>query len=308
MKTVFVHTPVLYEEVLTGLQIRPGGCYIDCTVGEGGHAEGVLEASGPDGRLLGIDADPAALEIAKERLIRFGSRVTLTNDNFAKLSEIATRYRFLPVDGIMFDLGLSSLQLERGERGFSFQREGPLDMRFNPERQRTKASDLVNGLSERDLAEILFLFGEERFARRVARAIVRNRPLSTTGQLAAVVERVVGRRRRTHPATKTFQALRIAINDELEALRAALPQAVSCLVPGGRLAVISFHSLEDRMVKEYFRQEASRCICPPEAPICTCGHKPTLAIVTKRALRPSSAEIERNPRGRSAKLRIASRL
>lgn len=308
METVFVHRPVLCQETMTGLQVRPGGCYIDCTVGEGGHAEGILEASSPNGRLLGIDADPEALEVAKERLTRFGSRVTLVNDNFVKLSEIATRHRFLPADGVLFDLGLSSLQLERSERGFSFQREGPLDMRFNPARQRTKALDLVNGLSERELAEILSQFGEERFARRIARAIVRNRPLATTKQLAAVAARAVGRRGRIHPATKTFQALRIAVNDELQALETALPQAVDCLASGGRLAVISFHSLEDRMVKEYFRQEASHCICPSEAPVCTCQHEATLAIATKRVLRPSPEEIERSPRSRSAKLRIAYRL
>lgn len=308
MENVFVHTPVLYQEVLTGLQVRPGGRYIDCTLGEGGHAEGILEASSPDGRLLGIDADPAALEIAEKRLTPFGGRVTLVNDNFIRLREIAARHRFLPADGIVFDLGVSSLQLQKGERGFSFQREGPLDMRLNPARQETRAFDLVNELSERELAEILFRFGEERLARRIARTIVQNRPLTTTKQLAAVIERAVGRRRRIHPATRTFQALRIAVNSDLQTLRAALPQAVDCLTSGGRLAVISFHSLEDRIVKEYFRQEASHCICPPEAPVCTCQHRATVAIVTRKALRPSPEEVERNPRSRSARLRIASRL
>ncbi|MFQ5875383.1 MAG: 16S rRNA (cytosine(1402)-N(4))-methyltransferase RsmH [Dehalococcoidia bacterium] len=302
-----IHTPVLYQEVLAGLQPRPGGRYIDCTVGGGGHARGILELSSPDGQLLGIDIDPVAIEIADEWLRGYASRVTLLNDDYTALKEIAQSHGFCPVDGILFDLGMSSFQLGQDERGFSFQREGPLDMRFNPEGER-RAADLVNGLPKEQLAEILLRYGEERQARRIARAIVANRPLTTTRELAEVVRKAVSRRGRIHPATKTFQALRIAVNDELGNLAKALPQAVEILAPGGRLAVISFHSLEDRIVKRFFRDEARGCICPPGTPVCLCGRKPTLEIVTKRPIRPSAEEVEANPRSRSARLRVASRI
>jgi len=302
-----IHIPVLYQEALAGLQPRPGGRYIDCTVGGGGHARGILELSSPDGQLLGIDIDPLAIEIAAERLRDYTSRFTLVNANFANLMEIVERHDFHPVDGILFDLGVSSLQLEQGERGFSFQREGPLDMRFDLEGEQT-AADLVNCLPEEELAEILLRYGEERQARRIARAIVSHRPLTTTRELAEVVRRAVPRRGKIHPATKTFQALRIAVNDELENLAKALPQAVEILAPGGRLVVISFHSLEDRIVKRFFRDEARGCICPPGIPVCICGHKPTLEIVTKRPIRPSAEEVKANPRSRSARLRVASRI
>lgn len=302
-----IHIPVLYQEVLAGLQPRCGGRYIDCTVGGGGHARGILELSRPNGRLLGIDIDPVAIEIAKKCLRVYGPRVTLLNDNYTALKEIAQSHGFCPADGILFDLGMSSFQLEQGERGFSFQLEGPLDMRFSPRGERM-AADLVNGLPEEQLAEILFRYGEERRARRIARAIVANRPLTTTRELAEVVRKAVSRRRRIHPATKTFQALRIAVNDELDNLAGALPQAVEILAPGGRLAVISFHSLEDRIVKRFFRDEARGCICPPDIPVCVCGHQQTLEIVTKKPIRPSAEEIEANPRSRSARLRVASRI
>ena len=302
-----IHIPVLYQEALAGLQPRPGGRYIDCTVGGGGHARGILELSSPDGQLLGIDIDPLAIEIAAERLRDYTSRFTLVNANFANLMEIVERHDFHPVDGILFDLGISSFQLEQGERGFSFQREGPLDMRFDLEGEQT-AADLVNCLPEEELAEILLRYGEERQARRIARAIVSHRPLTTTRELAEVVRRAVPRRGKIHPATKTFQALRIAVNDELENLAKALPQAVEILAPGGRLVVISFHSLEDRIVKRFFRDEARGCICPPGIPVCICGHKPTLEIVTKRPIRPSAEEVKANPHSRSARLRVASRI
>jgi len=302
-----IHTPVLYQEVLTGLQPKPSGRYIDCTVGGGGHARGILELSSPDGQLLGIDMDPSAIEMATKRLQGYAPRFTLANANFANLREIVQRHGFYPVDGILFDLGVSSFQLEQDERGFSFQREGPLDMRFDPEGE-WKAADLVNGLPEEQLAEILLRYGEERQARRIARAIVAHRPLATTRELAEVVRKAVSRRGRIHPATKTFQALRIAVNDELESLAEALPQAVEVLAPKGRLAVISFHSLEDRIVKRFFRDEARGCICPPGTPVCLCGRKPTLEIVTKRPIRPSAEEVEANPRSRSARLRVASRI
>ncbi len=301
------HIPVLYQEVLAGLQVKPGGQYIDATLGAGGHAAGILSASAPDGRLLGIDADPAALAVARERLAEFGQRATLVRGNFAALTEIATRHGFQPVDGILFDLGLSSLQLEAAGRGFSFQREGPLDMRFDPTLE-TTAAHLVNRLPEAELADILFRYGEERQGRRIARAIVRARPIRTTTQLAEVVKRATGRRRKIHPATKTFQALRMAVNDELPALETALSQALDLLAPDGRLLVIAFHSLEDRLVKIFFRRESRDCICPPELPICMCQHRARLEILTKKPIRPSASEVRANPRSRSARLRIARRL
>jgi 16S rRNA (cytosine1402-N4)-methyltransferase len=301
------HIPVLYQEVLDGLRIKPGGRYIDATVGGGGHAHGILAASAPDGDLLGIDADPMAVALAGERLAEFGERVVLVQGNFADLEEIALEHGFCLVDGILLDLGLSSLQLEAEGRGFSFQLDGPLDMRFDPS-QTTTAADLVNTLSMEELADILFRYGEEPRSRRVARAIMAGRPINTTGELAALVSASVGSRRRLHPATRTFQALRMAVNEELECLAEALPQALRLLTPGGRLAVISFHSLEDRLVKQFFRNEARDCLCPPEVPVCTCGHRAALGIVTRKPIRPSVEEVAANPRSRSAKLRIAYRL
>lgn len=301
------HIPVLYQEVLAGLRIKPGGQYIDATVGGGGHARGILMASAPDGKLLGIDADPMAVTLAGEQLAEFEPRVTLVQGSFADLEEIALGYSFCPVDGILLDLGFSSMQLEAGGRGFSFQLDGPLDMRFDPSRE-TTAADLVNTSSVEELAHILSRYGEEPQARRIARAIVAERHIHTTRELAALVEKAVGRRRRLHPATQCFQALRMAVNEELECLAEALPQALRLLRPGGRLAIISFHSLEDRLVKEFFRNEARDCQCPPEAPICTCGHRATLGIATKKPIRPSAEEVDANPRSRSARLRIAYRL
>lgn len=280
---------------------------MDATVGGGGHARGLLESSSPDGRLLGVDADPMAISLARQSLAEYGERAILVNGNFADLKEIAARHGFCPVDGILMDLGLSSSQLEQAERGFSFQLEGPLDMRFNPKRGRT-AADLVNTLPEDQLADILRRYGEEPQARRIARAIVAHRPICTTTELAEIVQRAVARRRRIHPATRAFLGLRIAVNQELEALTRVLPQAVELLAPGGRLAVISFHSLEDRIVKNFFRDQARGCICPPDLPVCVCHHQPVLEVLTKKPLRPSEAEVRRNPRSRSARLRLASRL
>jgi len=301
------HISVLYQEVLAGLQIRPGGRYIDGTVGGGGHARGILVASAPGGEFLGIDADPMAVALAGEQLAEFAGRVTVVQGDFADLEEIAEEHGFCSVDGILLDLGLSSLQLEAAGRGFAFRLDGPLDMRFDPS-QMTTAADLVNTLSSEELADILFRYGEEPQSRRIARAIVAERPISTTGELAALVEKTVGRRRRIHPATRTFQGLRIAVNEELECLAEALPQALRLLGPGGHLAIISFHSLEDRLVKQFFRNEARDCVCPPEIPVCVCDHRATLGIVTKKPIRPSAEEVAVNPRSRSAKLRIAYRL
>jgi 16S rRNA (cytosine1402-N4)-methyltransferase len=310
------HVPVLLGEVLNGLQVRPGGRHVDATVGGGGHANQILAASAPDGILLGLDRDPAALEVASDRLARYGDRVELVHASFAHLKEVARVHGFAGeqgsggtgVDGVLFDLGLSSLQLADAERGFSFMADGPLDMRFDTTSGGPTAADLVNQLSAEELADILYRYGEERQSRRIARAVVEARPLRTTGELAQVIEQAVGRRRgRLHPATLTFQALRIAVNEELTTLEAALPQAVELLAPGGRLAVIAFHSLEDRIVKRFMRRESKDCICPPELPICTCDHRASLNLVTRKPIRPSEEEVAANPRSRSARLRVATR-
>jgi 16S rRNA (cytosine1402-N4)-methyltransferase len=301
------HVPVLYEQVLSGLQVRPGGLYIDATLGAGRHAAGILQASSPDGRLLGLDADPEAVHFASQALRPYGSRAILRTANFRTLAEHTTGLDFRQVDAIIMDLGLSSRQLADAERGFSFSQDGPLDMRLDP-REGPPASELVNRLEEAELADLLWRYGDERRSRRIARAVVSARPVTSTGQLADIVARAVGRRQRIHPATRTFQALRIAVNDELESLALALPQARDLLRPGGRLAVIAFHSLEDRLVKRFFQQEARDCVCPPEMPMCNCQHKATLRIITRRPIRPSDGEVARNPRSRSARLRVAERL
>ncbi|RME80454.1 MAG: 16S rRNA (cytosine(1402)-N(4))-methyltransferase RsmH [Caldilineae bacterium] len=300
------HIPVLYQEVLDALQPRSGGRYIDATVGGGGHAEGILQASSPEGLLLGLDADAEAIERVRRRLAPFGHRLILEQANFRRLAQVAQAHGFDPVDGILLDLGVSSFHLEEAGRGFSFQSEGPLDMRMDRS-QDLSAADVVNGFDAETLADILYRYGEERHSRRIARAIVQARPLHTTAELAAVVERALGGRRgtRIHPATRTFQALRIFVNDELGALQEALPQALSLLRPGGVLAVISFHSLEDRIVKQFFRRESRDCICPPEVPVCRCNHQAQIEELHRRGITPTPDEIQRNPRSRSARLRIA---
>jgi len=307
--SVLQHTPVLLQEVLEYLKPRPGGMYIDATVGGGGHAEAILEASAPDGRLLGLDADSEAIARTRQRLQRFGNRFVLVQSNFDQLARVARATSFWPVDGVLMDLGMSTYQLAEDERGFSFLRPGPLDMRMDRSLPQS-AADLVNTLPERELARLIRTYGEEPHARRIARAIVQARPLDTTVELAEVIAAAVPRRRgqRLHPATRTFQALRIVVNDELGALERALPQAIDALHPGGRLVVISFHSLEDRIVKRYFQREARDCICPPRQPVCTCGHKARVRILTKKPITPTPEEITANPRSRSAKLRAVQRL
>ena len=302
------HIPVMLREVIENLAIQAGGRYVDCTLGEGGHTQAILESSTPGGQVLGIDTDPEAIKSAGERLSNFAKSVLLVNDNFANLRDVCIRYDFLPVHGILFDLGLSSQQLDEGGRGFSFQYDSPLDMRFNPG-QKVTAADVVNKYSETKLAEILRTFGEEINSRQIAKRIVQQRPITTTADLAAVVEEAVGGRHgKIHPATRTFQALRIAVNSEMENLESALNQAVSLLGFGGRLVVISYHSLEDRIVKHFMQQESRDCICPPEAMKCTCGHKASLRIITRKIVTPSLTEMELNPRSRSAKLRAAERI
>ena len=302
------HEPVMLSECLDALQVQRGGRYVDCTVGGGGHAVGIMEECSPGGQLIGIDADPHALKLAGEKLKPYGTDVKLINENFKYLDNICTRYGFKPVNGILFDLGISSLQLAGIGRGFSFRQDSPLDMRFSDDQVLT-AADIVNTYEEDDLAGILDKYGEEGRSRRIAKRIVRNRPLRTTLELVKVVEQAVGGARgRIHPATKTFQALRIAVNEELENLESVLEQAVGLLGIGGRLVVISFHSLEDRLVKSCFRMESRRCICPPEMPACICGHTPRLRVITKKPVQPSSAEVQDNPRSRSAKMRVAERI
>jgi 16S rRNA (cytosine1402-N4)-methyltransferase len=305
------HVPVLLAETASYLHPEDGKRYVDCTVGAGGHAKEILRLSAPSGRLLGMDADPEAAERAREALLPYGARATIVNENYANLLTILRAHNFAPVDGILLDLGLSSYQLDNAERGFSFQGDAPLDMRFDP-RTGPTAADLVNTLAEDDLANLIYKYGEERRSRAVARAIVQERerrPIATTAQLAQLVGRVVrGRPGGIHSATRTFQALRIAVNEELDAVETVLPQAVEALAPGGRLAVITFHSLEDRIVKHYLRAEAIGCICPPELPVCHCGRKPRVALVTKKPVVASPEEMSVNPRSRSAKLRVAERL
>ena len=290
------HTSVMVSELLEHLNVRPGGRYIDCTVGVGGHAAAILQAGEPDCRLLGLDADPEALRIARERLTPFGARVTLVESYFSEVTQVAAEAGFLPADGLICDLGVSSVQLDRPERGFSFRAEGPLDMRFGPSAERT-AADIVNSESQEELARILYEYGEERRSRRIARRIVERRPFSSTTQLAKAVEQVAGEgrqasRSRVHPATKTFLALRIAVNQELRHLETVLAEARDLLGFGSRLVVISFHSLEDRLVKR-FLQDASR------------GDAPTFRLLTRKVVRPGPAEVQGNRRSRSARLRAA---
>jgi 16S rRNA (cytosine1402-N4)-methyltransferase len=301
LNSQFHHVPVLLNEVVAGLAPHSGGRYLDGTLGGGGHALAILEASAPDGRLLGIDTDPAALLAAGERLAAFGDRVALIHGNFREVGRLAREHSFAQIDGLLLDLGVSSHQLDTAERGFSFATDAALDMRLDPTNGET-AADLVNELPEAELADLIYRYGEERGSRRIARFISearRKRSITTTGELAELVARALGGRHgKIHPATRTFQALRIAVNRELESLEAALPQAVELLAPGGRLAVIAFHSLEDRIVKLFFRSMSGY------------GGEPdaSLQIINKKPIEASTEEARANPRSRSAKLRIAERV
>ena len=285
------HQPVLYHEVLEALRPEPGGRFLDGTVGAGGHAWGILHASSPSGELLGLDVDPAALAIAQEKLAEFGERVQLRKGSYGLLSQWLADVGWDSVSGILLDLGVSSMQLDRGERGFSFRQDAPLDMRFDPGGHVT-AEEIVNNWPEGELADILYRYGEEPRSRKLARAIVKARPLRTTKGLADLTGKTLGRKSGAiHPATRTFQALRIAVNRELETLEAALPQAVAALESGGRLAVMAFHSLEDRIVKHFLRESSQS----------------TLRVITRKPVRPQPAEIQANPRARSARLRVAEK-
>jgi 16S rRNA (cytosine1402-N4)-methyltransferase len=308
------HLPVLVDEVLASLDVGSGSSLADCTVGGGGHAERLLEASSPDGRLLGLDADRAAIAEAHHVLARFGGRAVLRQANFEALYDVAREEGFVPLDGVLFDLGLSSYQLADPERGFSFAAASAPDMRFDESRG-LSALELIDRSSERELAGILATFGEERRAGRVAKAILAARAegrIVTAADLAAVVAAAVPARGadagRIHPATRTFQALRIAVNRELEVLGTGLAGALAALRPGGRLAVISYHSGEDRIVKRFLARESRDCVEEPLPPVCTCGHRAQLRLLARRGITPSETEIRRNRRARSARLRVAEKL
>jgi 16S rRNA (cytosine1402-N4)-methyltransferase len=308
------HLPVMPDEVLGTLAPAPGSLQIDATVGGGGHTERILEATSPDGRVLGLDADPAAIARVAHRLSRYGDRLVLRQANFRELGTVAPGAGFAAVDGMLFDLGLSSFQLADRERGFGFRAGGPLDMRFDVTRG-VPAADLVNDLEVGELVALFRRYGEEPSAGRIARAIVAARataPIRTAEELAALIQREVPAprpgRRCIHPATRVFQALRIAVNEELAALETALAVAVDLLRPGGRLVVLSYHSLEDRIVKRFMAGERRGCVCPTEIPVCVCGRQPRLRLVTRPSLTPTDAEVAANPRARSARLRAAERL
>jgi 16S rRNA (cytosine1402-N4)-methyltransferase len=304
------HIPVLNEAVLAALAVPPGAVIIDGTLGAGGHAAALLTAAGPAGRLLGIDQDRAALALAAKRLALFGERVTLVHGCFDRMAALAAAHGISAADAILLDIGVSSMHLDDPVRGFSFMQDGPLDMRMNPEGDGPTANEIVNAYTESELAELIWRYGEDRLARPIARAIVRGRPFQRTTALAATVEAIYPKRRteKIHPATRTFQALRIAVNDELGVLERVLPRAIGLLKPGGRLGVITFHSLEDRIVKQAFRLASTDCICPPEQPVCTCSHRATVRLVTRKPVTAEADEIARNPRSRSAKLRVVERL
>lgn len=301
------------DEVVRFLAPKSGGVYVDGTAGGGGHSKYILEASSPDGVLYGFDRDEEALRAASERLSGYGGRVTLLHGNFAELEDALAEYGVDRIDGFLLDLGVSSYQLDKGTRGFSFQQDAPLDMRMDVTSGET-AEFLVNNLSEKDLAKIIRDFGEERWAVRIAKRIVESRrlaPLKTTMQLVDIIKGSIPRAKweeRIHPATRTFQALRIAVNHELESLEKGLVSGINMLGRGGRIAVISFHSLEDRIVKNTFREFAKGCVCPKSAPICVCGKAPVLKILTGKPVLPGNDEITANPRSRSAKLRVAEKL
>ena len=302
------HKPVLYQEIIHALQPRNGGRYVDGTLGAGGHARGILEACTPDGLLLGLDVDPQALALARETLAPYEGRIHLVQASHITLSEQLTSLNWDAIDGIVLDLGASSMQFDNAERGFSFMQDGPLDMRFGINATMS-ADEIINTFDERELADIIFKYGEDRDSRKIARAIVQARPLHTTGELVAVIEKASPRRGdKTHPATQTFQALRIAVNDELAAVEKTLPQAIASLNAGGRCAVISFHSLEDRIVKEYFREQSKDLINPPYERIYEEERKAVVKLVSRKPILPTEEEIKDNPRARSAKLRVVEKL
>lgn len=303
------HTPVMLDQAVEALQPAPGKSFLDGTIGGGGHAEALLERTGPDGKLIGLDVDDEALAAAAERLARFGGRVLLVRANFSEMKQVCASVGGL--DGVLLDVGVSSRQFDAAERGFSFQQDGPLDMRMDRRQERT-AADILREASLEELSRIFRVYGEEPAAKRIAAAIVQARerqPIISTRQLAGLIERVKGRGRRSlHPATQAFQALRIVVNDELAQLNCGLEAALDVCKPGGRLAVIAFHSLEDRIVKDFMRRKSADCICPPGLPVCRCGQRRQLRLVSRRPVWPDAGEVTRNPRARSARMRVAEKL
>ncbi len=300
------HQPIMVPQILNALQPIAGGHYVDGTAGAGGHSLALLETQ-PGARILAIDRDPDAVAIARKRLANHNAIVV--HDTYLNMRELAAKHlNTATVDGILLDLGLSSMQLDQAERGFAFRFDAPLDMRFDPTSDAPTAADLVNELPSDALADILYQYGEEKNSRKIACAIAEARPINTTTQLASLIEQVSRSRERIHPATRSFQALRIAVNDELAAVETVIPLALGMLKPGGRLAILSFHSLEDRIVKHAFRQAATDCICPPQQPICTCEHRATVRLLHRKPIVASPDEINDNTRARSAKLRVAERL
>lgn len=307
------HKPVLLNETIELLGPQPGGVYVDCTLGGGGHSGTILERILPNGRLIGIDQDQESIDFVSQNLANFTGNVDLVLGNFSDLRNILDRLEVDKVDGVLFDLGVSSHQLDKAERGFSFSQDAPLDMRMSLENPVT-AGDLVNSLSEKELADLIWIHSDERFSRRIARAIVQARAkkkIETTWELAEIVKHAIppaARPKDIHPATRTFQALRIEVNSEMQALDAGLEQAVDALKVGGRIVVISYHSLEDRRTKNFFKLMSGQCVCPPGLPVCACGPRAIVKILTKKPVTASSEEINENPRARSAKLRAAERV
>lgn len=308
----FHHVPVLLNQTIEHLAIKPDGIYVDCTLGGGGHSQAIINKLGPKGLLIGIDQDESAIKAASQRLGQCEARFKAVHANYKDITRIVTSLGFKEIDGVIFDLGVSSHQLDTSKRGFSYKHDAPLDMRMDQSNQLT-AKDLVNNLSEKELADIIWRYGEERWSKRIAQFIVERRKseaIKTTGQLVDVIKAAIpagARREGPHPAKRTFQALRIEVNKELEVLETALQEAVELLKKGGRIAVITFHSLEDRVVKEKFRNMAKGCECPPNFPICICKKKPLLRIVTKKPIVPTKQELSQNPRARSSKLRVGEK-
>ncbi len=311
------HTPVLLAEVTQQLSLHPGSIVVDCTLGGAGHAKRLVDLIAPDGMFVGIDQDDAALSAAAS-VLRLGQqipsdRIVLLKGNFGDLDRLLTEARVPYADAFLFDLGVSSPQLDVALRGFSFKEDAPLDMRMDPGQQTRTAAEVIATYDEADLARIIREYGEDRWASRIAAFIAAarvRRPITTTGELVDVIKAAVpaaARRSGGPPAKKTFQALRIEVKDELGALRRGLEAAVRWLAPGGRIAVISYHSLEDRIVKRFFLELSKGCTCPPDLPVCTCGHSPVLHIITRKAVVPTPEEVERNPRARSARLRVAAK-
>lgn len=309
----FQHVTVLRDEAVAGLNIRPGGIYVDCTLGGAGHSSLIASRLTEGGRLIAIDQDDWALENARERLAPYMDKVTLVKSNFRHLKKIVSDLGLDGVDGVLFDLGVSSPQLDEGERGFSYNADAPLDMRMDQQAP-LSAYEILNEWDEEEIAKIIWEYGEEKFSRRIARQIVQFRarqPIRTTGELVELIKEGIpaaARRTGPHPAKRTFQAIRIAVNDELNAFKEAIADAISALHPGGRVSVITFHSLEDRICKQVYQELSKGCTCPPSFPICACGNEATVKVITRKPIVPSEEELEANPRARSAKLRVAEKI